>query len=527
MGVLLQRGQKPASVDHQPTSSAYVKRSRFQSPHRVASWSLAAFTLFALVSASLLWTSLLSGRWTILSATASLTMFVVLFTQGHFRVNMDEGGRIKLRASVGAAAFGISAAMIVVSVPALGQPDIEAFASLLVSLTAAGILARLIGRWLLERAWRNGNLRAAALVFGDDALTREMAVEIGLRPERGVDIVGFVSVDPNRRHRRLSNLPVFPLDPASDRESLAIQMADAAQRARANRVIIGPGAGAEHLAQAAARWAANEGMPVHVVPRFHEMGMGLDSAMSPDTVRGFPLVRLQRAAHPTLSRKIKRLLDIAVSGTVLILLSPLLAAAAVAVRLSSPGDILFAQERVGQHGRSIMVRKFRSMTVSDASDTEWNAEARVTKVGSFLRRSNIDELPQLYSILVGDMSLVGPRPERPAFVKQFSAEVPNYDDRHRMPVGLTGLAQVVGLRGDTSIAERIKYDNLYIDQWSLRSDLEILLRTVTAVLFQRKLSEQMIELDKAVGSVHKELDREAAEASGTPAVEQQVAPVGG
>ena len=172
-----------------------------------------------------------------------------------------------------------------------------------------------------------------------------------------------------------------------------------------------------------------------------------------------------------------------------------MALCAIAVRVSSPGPILFSQDRVGKDGKPIKVSKFRSMQVNEVSDTEWTAEDRITPIGSFLRRSSLDELPQLFAILRGDMSLVGPRPERPAFVKHFSLEYDGYDDRHRMRVGLTGLSQIIGLVGDTSIEERIKYDNLYIDQWSFGSDLQIIVKTAGAVLRQpaKKRAQQELE----------------------------------
>jgi lipopolysaccharide/colanic/teichoic acid biosynthesis glycosyltransferase len=168
------------------------------------------------------------------------------------------------------------------------------------------------------------------------------------------------------------------------------------------------------------------------------------------------------------------------------------------VRLSGKGDVLFRQDRIGQHGEAFELFKLRTMLPSNSSDTQWLAEERVTMWGSLLRRTAVDELPQLYNVLRGDMSLVGPRPERPAFVDQFEPEIPGYTDRHRMPAGLTGLAQIVGLRGNTSIAERIKYDNIYIDQWSFWSDIQILFKTLFAVLRQGSLSEEHLELSIAL-----------------------------
>jgi len=126
------------------------------------------------------------------------------------------------------------------------------------------------------------------------------------------------------------------------------------------------------------------------------------------------------------------------------------------------------------------------MTERASSNTEWTADARVTPVGNFVRSTNIDELPQLWSVLKGEVSLVGPRPDRPAFVERFGKTIPDYHLRHRMPVGPTGLAQIVGLRGDISIAKRVKYDNLNIDQWSLETNVQILVKTVMAVLRQNR-----------------------------------------
>jgi len=230
------------------------------------------------------------------------------------------------------------------------------------------------------------------------------------------------------------------------------------------------------------------------------MGLG-NSLFAPDQLRGFPLQRVNRCAHPRLSLLLKRAIDIAFSAAALTALSPVLIVAAIAVKATSPGALLFWQERVGLSGESIRIPKFRSMSESATSDFEWTADDRTTAVGRFLRRSAIDELPQLWSVLRGDMSLVGPRPERPAFVTQFSAEHVEYSSRHRMRAGLTGLAQIAGLRGDTSIAERAKFDNLYIDQWSLTGDFLIMIRTVGAVVGERSRSQAQLELETALSSI--------------------------
>ncbi|AXG79607.1 sugar transferase [Streptomyces paludis] len=182
----------------------------------------------------------------------------------------------------------------------------------------------------------------------------------------------------------------------------------------------------------------------------------------------------------------KRLLDLLLTAPVLVAVSPLLLLCALAVRLGDGPGVLFRQERVGQHGRPFTLLKFRTLRPSDdqESATRWNIanDRRMSPVGNLLRRTSLDELPQLWNVLRGDMSLVGPRPERPYFVANFSKTHPGYAARHRMPVGITGLAQVHGLRGDTSIEERSRFDNHYIDHWSLWQDVCIIVRTAVSLV---------------------------------------------
>lgn len=188
-----------------------------------------------------------------------------------------------------------------------------------------------------------------------------------------------------------------------------------------------------------------------------------------------------------IARAGKRLLDAAVAAAALLCLAPVLAACALAMRLADGPGVIFRQERIGLHGRPFTLLKFRTLRPADEheSATLWSVahDDRMSRAGHLMRRSSLDELPQLWNVLRGDMSLVGPRPERPYFVSQFSQTLPGYADRHRMPAGITGLAQVHGLRGDTSIADRARFDNHYIDSWTLWQDVSILLRTA-ATLFR-------------------------------------------
>ena len=199
-----------------------------------------------------------------------------------------------------------------------------------------------------------------------------------------------------------------------------------------------------------------------------------------ESLGSLPLVNLHRTPLDNLANEImKRSLDVIGSVVLIILSSPVMLFAAVGVRLSSPGPILFKQTRVGRLGKSFNMLKFRSMRVNKESDKAWTtgSDPRKTRFGTFLRRTAIDELPQLFNVLAGSMSLVGPRPEIPVFVEHFRNTVPLYMVKHYVKPGITGLAQIKGLRGDTSVEERIEEDIEYIESWSLWLDIVILLKT--------------------------------------------------
>jgi lipopolysaccharide/colanic/teichoic acid biosynthesis glycosyltransferase len=181
------------------------------------------------------------------------------------------------------------------------------------------------------------------------------------------------------------------------------------------------------------------------------------------------------------------------AGFGLLLISPVFVGLATLVRLSSPGPILFRQARVGRDGKTFDCLKFRSMRPADPADANFELQAgaapggvegddRRTAVGKFMRKTSLDELPQLINVIRGDMTLVGPRPERPEFVELFELQVRRYGDRHRVKAGITGWAQVHGLRGQTSIADRAEFDNYYIENWSLLLDFKIMILTVLAVM---------------------------------------------
>jgi Undecaprenyl-phosphate glucose phosphotransferase len=196
---------------------------------------------------------------------------------------------------------------------------------------------------------------------------------------------------------------------------------------------------------------------------------------------GITLLSMNEPRLNPLALMTKRIFDFSLTAIGLIIISPLLLAISIAVKLSSPGPILFGQKRMGIDGRLFTMWKFRSMRVStDGTDTrEWSNKEnpRKTRVGDFLRRTSLDELPQIFNVLLGSMSLVGPRPEQPFFVEKFKTEIPGYMLRHKMKAGITGWAQVNGWRGDTSLEKRIECDIFYIKNWSLWFDIKILFLT--------------------------------------------------
>jgi Undecaprenyl-phosphate glucose phosphotransferase len=196
---------------------------------------------------------------------------------------------------------------------------------------------------------------------------------------------------------------------------------------------------------------------------------------------GMPVIGLNDPPISSWHSMVKRCLDAVLSAVGLAVLSPLLLVIAALVKLTSPGPVLYWQERMGLDGRTFHMFKFRSMRVdAEGSGARWSTKAdpRRTVVGTFLRKTSLDELPQLWNVLVGHMSLVGPRPERPVFIKQFRSQIPGYMLRHKVKAGITGWAQVNGWRGDTSIAERTECDLYYIRNWSLNLDLKILTMTL-------------------------------------------------
>lgn len=202
-----------------------------------------------------------------------------------------------------------------------------------------------------------------------------------------------------------------------------------------------------------------------------------------EDLQGLPVINIRHVPlNDLLNATMKRIVDIFGAIVALVLFSPVMLLAAVVIKLTSPGPLIYSQERVGLHNRSFKMYKFRSMEVQSptAEKSQWTTphDPRVTPIGKLIRKTSIDEMPQFFNVLVGDMSLVGPRPERPLFVERFKEEIPRYMIKHQVRPGMTGWAQVNGYRGDTSITKRIEHDLYYIENWTLGFDFKILFLTI-------------------------------------------------
>ncbi|MGL6299151.1 MAG: undecaprenyl-phosphate glucose phosphotransferase [Methanobacteriaceae archaeon] len=229
----------------------------------------------------------------------------------------------------------------------------------------------------------------------------------------------------------------------------------------------------------------NHGVKAEIIPGYYKF---FPAKPSIDMLEDMPIINIRHVPlDDALSKFVKKLTDLVFSIFALILTSPVIIIVAIIIKITSPGPIIFKQERVGKNRKPFMMYKFRSMKIQDDNEEvkQWTTEddPRKTKIGSFIRKNSIDELPQFFNVLKGDMSVVGPRPERPFFVDKFKEEIPKYMVKHQVSPGLTGWAQVHGCRGDTSIKKRIDYDIYYVENWNFYLDIKIMVKTVVRAIF--------------------------------------------
>jgi Undecaprenyl-phosphate glucose phosphotransferase len=332
-------------------------------------------------------------------------------------------------------------------------------------------------REVFERRWRAGIGLKRILIAGSGELGRLVADKIIEHRELGYQIIGFVDDRAAGDHLGYRGLPLL----GTIEEAAAIGLRESIDHLY---VALPPD---QHLRMIELiESTSRECIDVKVVPDLLQV-IALRARL--EDLDGVPVINVNDVPLQGLNSVVKRSIDVALSAVALLILAPPLALIALLVRLTSRGPVFYRQERMGLDGKSFSIVKFRSMTHDAERDTGpvWaqRDDPRVTGFGRFLRRSNIDELPQLWNVFRGDMSIVGPRPERPHFVEQFKHRIPQYMLRHKVKAGLTGWAQVNGWRGNTALEKRIEYDLYYIENWSVQLDLKIMWLTLTKGFFHK------------------------------------------
>jgi exopolysaccharide biosynthesis polyprenyl glycosylphosphotransferase len=334
--------------------------------------------------------------------------------------------------------------------------------------------------WAHRQARSRGLVGKPTLIVGAGRVGSAVAHRLAEKPEYGLRPVGFVDADPPNA------------DIVEDRRQPVLgspgELAEIAAAVDAEHVIFAFAHEPDHALIPLARRCEDLGLEVSLVPRFFD---SINDRSHLERIGSLPLLGFRPVDPQGWQFNLKYALDRPIALLGLLALAPLVLAVAIAVKLTSKGPVLFRQRRVGRDGQAFDMLKFRSMSLAPAPP--WQPDPgsapggvegpdRRTLVGRFLRRTALDEIPQLINVLKGEMSMIGPRPERPEFATLFGRDLPRYIDRHRVKSGITGWAQVSGLRGQTSLADRVAWDNYYIENWSPALDLKIVAMTVTAVL---------------------------------------------
>ena len=335
---------------------------------------------------------------------------------------------------------------------------------------------RFLFKEVLHALRRRGYNLRYVLVLGAGRLARQALEQIEAHRELGFRSVGCLSLTRARVGKRIEGIEVI-----GTLRDLSAVLA----RQQVDQVLVALPSRSFHRLPRVMEICADTTVDVKLVPDVYQYATlfgGLEE------FGGLPIVNLQSVGVLGINALAKRAFDVILSAVFLAVLSPLMLLVAALVKLTSPGPVLYRQERVGLDGKAFWMLKFRTMRDGAEPDGPRFAapgDSRVTPIGALLRRTSVDELPQLLNVLAGDMSLVGPRPERPVFIDKFRRHIPRYQLRHMVKAGMTGWAQIHGLRGQTSIEKRVEYDLYYIEHWSLLLDLRILARTLAGGFLSR------------------------------------------
>jgi Undecaprenyl-phosphate glucose phosphotransferase len=335
------------------------------------------------------------------------------------------------------------------------------------------IVAMLLYRPVLRRLWSRcapGYTSERVLIVGVEDLGRLVARKIKKQPMLGLNIVGFLTCTQSRVGTEVDGLPVL---------AMCNEIQEAIAQHQVHVVVVALPLSAHDRIVQVMNDVAEEMVDVQVVP---DLFRYISLRGTVEEFDGLPIIGLRSTPLEGWNRVLKRWVDILGSLVGLVLLGPLMIALAIAVKLSSPGPVFYRQKRMGLDGKLFNMLKFRSMRVDaeEGCGPVWACkdDPRRTRLGAFMRKTSLDELPQFFNALKGDMSLVGPRPERPEFISDFKSKVPRYMLRHKMKAGITGWAQINGWRGNTSLERRIEHDLYYIENWSLVLDFKIMALTV-------------------------------------------------
>ncbi len=412
-----------------------------------------------------------------LAAVAALLWPVVFYFRGLYQPRRGRGRfeeALAVLVAVTLATLVLTAGLTFYRGFSYSRLALAIFAAADVVLVVAG--RRAVSAVLRRIRLAGGNLQRV-LIVGAGELGRQVAERLLAHRELGFEVVGFLDDDPGKQRRRFGGVPV--LGTTSELERTVAER-------DVDQVVLALPLAAHHRTVRLIRRAAQLLVEIKVVPDLVQYYV-LRAAV--EDLDGLPVINLTHLPLEGWNRFVKRAFDLVGAALLLLLTAPLFPLIALLIKREDGGPVFYAQERMGLDGRRFRMWKFRSMRVDAEADgrPRWtrNRDPRVTRVGAFLRRTNLDELPQLLNVLRGDMSLVGPRPERPEFVERFRERYPQYMSRHRVRAGMTGWAQVQGLRGDTSIRKRIAADLFYIENWSLGLDLKILWLTLKGAVLGR------------------------------------------
>lgn len=483
MSSLLAQHLREAHLELIPSSAA--QRRKLISQQRTRTYRIADAAMLSLAAV----TAVIAGpgattvrdlAWGVVYAVLTI---VILQVRGFYRSRLHDAAvdtiaRVFAATSIAAMVLTFTRALFYED-PELMQQTLRLWAFALVFL-GAGRLGITLDR---QRALRRGAPGLNTLIIGSGRVGHLIAQRLLDRPELGLRPIGFLDKDPlieRYESRDDRELPVL---------GASWDLEEVVARHDVSQVVVTFSTAPHAVLLSMIRRCRQLGVEVAVVPRLFEE---VNSRVAIEHLGGLPLLRAEQIDPKGWQFTVKYAIDRVIAAIALVALAPVLAALAIAVRVSSPGPILYRQWRVGLDGHEFDMLKFRSMRVSDKPDDYTppdgcapggvEGEDRRTRIGELMRRTSLDELPQLLNVLRGDMSLVGPRPERTSFARDFQKRVYRYGDRHRVKSGLTGWAQVQGLRGQTSLSDRVEWDNFYIENWSLLLDLKIVLMTLPALL---------------------------------------------